>query len=210
MDTIGISGPSGSGKSLLAQVLASLLPGCQVLCTDSYYRDLAGISPARRALVNFDAPSALDWDLFLRHVRRLGEGGEVEAPLYDFATHTRAGASHTVHPCGALVLEGLFALCDPRIRELLDLAVFLDVPEEVCFARRLARDIKRRGRTEASVAAQWRRDVWPMFRRHILPTREHADVVIDGSRPPIESGMAVRDALRGKRALQIPRSIHSN
>lgn len=209
MDTIGISGPSGSGKTLLAKELACLLPGGQVLCADSYYRDLAAMSAVRRTLVNFDAPSALDWDLFVPHLRRLREGSEVKVPLYDFATHTRAGTSHTVRPRGALVLEGLFALCDPRVRTLLDLAVFVDVPEDVCLARRLARDTEHRGRTEESVMAQWRRHVWPMFQRHVLPTREHADVVIDGSRPLRESAAAVRDALRRKQAQKTACSLHS-
>ena len=216
MYAIGISGASGAGKSLVASELARLLPGSGVVSMDSYYADLSGLPVAERAAVNFDSPEAVDWDMLDLQFRRLRRGERVEIPKYDFATHTRSGVLQESGAWSVVVLEGLFALWQPRIRSRLDCAVFIDAPEEVCLARRIARDVSLRGRTEASVRNQWIRDVAPMFRSHVLPTREHADLVVDGSRPPVESAGAILREFRNLKGFRKPRlssegsSLHSN
>ena len=201
MVCIGIAGPSGSGKTLLARELRRQLRGCGVLCFDSFYRDLSYLAPAERASVNFDTPGAIDWDLLLGQLARLLAGERVAVPRYDFSTHTRRAAPAALGPCEALVVEGLFALWDERLCALLDLGVFLDVPDSTCLDRRIARDTASRGRTEASVREQWRRQVAPMYRRHVLPTRPRADLVISGVRPPSDCVRAIRRQLFGRVAM---------
>ena len=210
MVKVGIGGASGSGKTLLAREVARYLPGCQLLSLDSYYRDLADVSPDRRAAMNFDAPTALDWDLLAEHLRRLATGSLVQVPRYDFVLHARRGSTGTLRPGRDLVVEGLFALHEPRLRRFLDLAVFLDAPEEVCLARRIARDVTRRGRTEESVREQWRRYVSPMRRQSIEPTRDCADLVLDGTAPPSRNVAAILSALRHSREVADARSVHSD
>ena len=210
MYAIGISGPSGAGKSLVAREVAGLLSGVGVLCMDSYYADLSALSGDERAKVNFDSPEAVDWELLDPQFRRLCGGERIAIPEYDFATHTRTGVVRESDLWSIVVLEGLFALWEPRIRARLDCAVFIDTPEEVCLARRIARDVSLRGRTEASVRDQWLRDVAPMFRTHVLPTREDADLVIDGSRPPGESARAILREYRKRELSSQASSLHSN
>ena len=209
MVLIGISGLSGSGKTVLAGRLVPLLPACESLSTDAYYRDLSAMAPPERAAINFDAPSALDGDLLVDHLERLAGGGTAPVPRYDFAAHARLAGASRIGPCESLVLEGLFALWHPAVRAMLDLAAFVDAPEETCLQRRIARDTAGRGRTEASVRAQWERDVLPMFRRHVLPLREGAGIVVDGTRPPEESaGRIVRRLRPAGRGPALP-SLHS-
>lgn len=196
MILVGIAGLSGSGKTLLARRLSESSCDTGVLCTDSYYRDLAGVSASERETVNFDAPAALDWDLLLAHLRQLSAGRRVAVPQYDFQSHTRLPDAAWMEPRPTVVLEGLFALSDLRVRLMADLTIFLDAPEEVCLARRIARDTATRGRTEASVRLQWHRDVIPMFRKHVLPARASAGLLVDGQCPPEASARAVLAQLR--------------
>ena len=209
MIAIGIAGASGSGKSLISEELARSLPNCSVLGTDSYYRDLSGLPAADRAAVNFDRPQALDWERLLDDFRRLREGGRVAVPRYDFASHARLSETCGLGPCQVAVLEGLHALWDAQVRRLLDLAVFVEVPEEVCLARRIRRDMAERGRTETSVREQWRRHAAPMYREHVLPKRRHADLALDGTRPPGESVDRILQALAAVRAEAPPARLHS-
>ena len=197
MVCVGIAGPSGSGKTLLAQELRRQLLGCGVLCFDSFYRDLSFLAPDERASVNFDAPEAIDWDLLLGQLARLLAGERVAVPRYDFSSHTRQANPAALGPCEALVVEGLFALWDDRLCALFDLGVFLDVPDATCLDRRIARDTASRGRTESSVREQWRSQVAPMYRQHVLPTRHRADLVISGVRPPSDCVQEIRHQLFG-------------
>ncbi|MDE0127788.1 MAG: uridine kinase [Bryobacterales bacterium] len=196
MIVVGIGGASGSGKTRVACELAAALRGSLVLSTDSYYLDQSGLDWAELAAFNFDDPGALDWKLMAAHLVDLKAGSGVGVPRYNFATHSRFAAPEWTAPAEILILEGLFALWEPRVRELVDLAVFLDAPLELCLARRIERDTSERDRTEKSVREQWRRDVAPMFVRHVLPTREFADMVVDGTAPPDRSAEAVLARLR--------------
>ena len=206
MQLIAIAGSSGSGKTSVARELESLLPDVGTLCTDSYYNDLSAMDVSARSAVNFDSPDAIDWGLLTRHIRDLRADGCVFVPQYDFATHARTERRQEFGPWKTVILEGLFALWNPLIREVLDLAVFIDTPEETCLARRIARDTRLRGRTEESVREQWARDVAPMFRKHAWPTCEHADLIVDGRQPPRESAIAVRTAALERGAV----SAHSS
>ena len=195
MHCIGIAGRSGSGKTRVAAELVRLWPQARVLATDAYYRDLSQLSVAERGAVNFDAPAALDWELLVADLARLRSGSSVRVPRYDFATHTRIPEPAPLAPSDILIVEGLFALFDRRVREMLDLAVFIDAAEEECLRRRIERDVACRGRTEAFARAQWERHSAPMFERHVFPTRSYADLFLDGTAEPSGSARSVADAV---------------
>jgi len=176
---IAIAGGSGSGKSWLAAWLASQLPAI-IVPLDAYYRDLSTLELAVRAHQNFDIPEALDWDLIVRQVEMLAQGQEIDRPVYDFATHTRSAAVERIHPGEFAIIEGLFALYDERVRRLCGTKVFLSVEDSTCLGRRMERDIRHRGRTRDSVIAQYAGTVRPMYKRHVVPTRAFADLVLCG------------------------------
>jgi len=189
---LGIAGPSCSGKTTLARSLADTLPGDNlVLSLDSYYRDFASLPAAEKAGFNFDAPEALDLDLLHPHLQTLARGTGVEQPVYEFATHGRAPRGEWVEPGDYVIVEGLFALYWPQLRGLYRAAFFVQTDDALCLERRLARDVAERGRTRASVVAQYRSQVRPMCQRFVLPTRIHADQVVDGSLPVAESTIAL-------------------
>ena len=195
MYCIGIAGRSGSGKTRVSAELVRLWPQARVLATDAYYRDLSQLSVAERGAVNFDAPAALDWELLVADLTRLRSGASVRVPRYDFATHTRMPEPALLAPGEVLIVEGLFALFDRRIRKMLDLAVFIDAAEEECLRRRIERDIACRGRTEAFARAQWERHSAPMYERHVLPTRAYADLFLDGTAAPAGLARLVAEAV---------------
>lgn len=177
---IGIAGPSGAGKSYLAQHLAERLHA-PVLALDHYYRDLSHLSLAERAAANFDEPAAVEHQLLLSHVHDLYHGKSVELPTYDFSQHTRTGHTVTFGPAQFIVIEGLFTLHWPELRSLLGTRVYVEMSGEVCLQRRQERDVRERGRTPESVIEQFRRTVAPMAERYVLPTRAHAEVVVQGA-----------------------------
>lgn len=181
---IGIGGPSGAGKSALAEYLCGRLPGAaRVLPMDAYYRDLGDLPPEARLRVNFDHPDAVDYALLLSHLTSLVTGDPVERPVYQFPSHTRAAHGERIEPVPFVIVEGLLALHWEEIRRLLRTAVFVDLPDEVCLQRRLARDTVARGRSVDSVLAQYTGTVRPMRERHVMPTRAFAHLVVSGADP---------------------------
>lgn len=187
---IGIAGPSGSGKSELSRRL-SALTGAPIVSLDSYYADLGHLPLAERAKTNFDDPASLDLPLLLEHARKLAEGQAVEIPRYDFATHTRTDGSDLVTPAPVVIIEGLFTLFWNELRELLDTRIYVDLEDETCYSRRLARDVRERGRTPECVATQYATTVRPMAEKFIWPTKRHADLVIRGDAALEEAAKAV-------------------
>lgn len=182
---VGIAGPSGSGKTCLARALVEHLgpEAVTLIPLDAYYRDLTDLEPQLRSQSNFDSPEALDDRLMIRQLGGLAQGRSVELPVYRFDTHTRAPRGTLVAAASTVIVEGLFALYWVRLRELLKLKVFVDIDGEAALSRRIERDVQERGRTPESVRRQYERTVRPMYERYILPTRDRADVVLDGTRP---------------------------
>lgn len=177
---IGIAGPSGAGKSFLANRLAERLHA-PVLSLDHYYHDLSHLAFEQRVLTNFDEPSSVEHELLITQIRDLRNGREIAVPIYDFSIHTRIDKTTSLQPAPFVIIEGLFTLYWPELRSLLNTRVYVDTAERKCFERRLERDVRERGRTPESVADQYYNCVLPMAKRYVIPTREYADVVVDGT-----------------------------
>jgi uridine kinase len=193
---IGIAGPSGAGKSELARHLSQRFGEYTALVSlDSYYRPMDHLPLEQRAKVNFDHPDALDWDLIRRDVDRLTRGEAILEPIYLFDQHTRAKEMRRVDAAEYVIVEGLFALYDEHVRSLFDARIFVYAPDEVCLARRIERDTVQRGRTRESVLAQYAQTVRPMAERYVLPTQDHADLIVSGENPLEESWAAVQQLL---------------
>jgi uridine kinase len=192
---IGIAGPSGAGKSYLAQAISQRLKA-PVLELDRYYRDLSHLPMGERMLCNFDDPAALEHELLLDQVLVLRENNVVLAPAYDFSTHTRSLGSSLFLPAPYIILEGLFILHWPQLRELLDTVVYVDAPEEVCLQRRIERDVRDRGRTAESVIEQFRATVALMAENYVRPTLTHAQIMVSGELPIDEVADGVLEHLK--------------
>lgn len=179
---IGIAGGSCSGKTTLARaIVARHGASALVFGLDAYYRDQSG-KPWHE--INVDEPSALDDALLVSQAAELAAGGAVEQPVYDYRTHARTSKTRRLGPADLVVVEGLFALYWPALRELYDASMFVDLDHDACLARRVERDVRERGRTVEQVNAQYRNDVQPMFEKYVAPTRVFAGRVLDGALPP--------------------------
>jgi uridine kinase len=149
-----------------------------VVMQDDYYCDQSHMTTAERHAVNYDHPDAFDWPLLVQHVRALRSGEPIETPVYDFAQYNRTHQTVTVRPAPVIVVEGLFALYDPDLRDMMSLKIYVDTASDVRFIRRLQRDISERGRSTESVIHQYLDTVRPMHKQFIEPTKRHADVIL--------------------------------
>ncbi len=177
---IGISGASGSGKTLVAETIYKNLGSENVVIIeeDSYYKDLSAIPFNERTGRNFDHPDAFDHDLLAEHIRGLLNGKAIAHPIYDYSTHSRKDETQTVGPHLIIVLEGILILNEPVLRDLMDIKVFIDTALDICFIRRLKRDIEERGRDVSSVINQYIETVRPMYSQFIEPSKRYADIII--------------------------------
>jgi uridine kinase len=192
---IGIAGPSSSGKTALARQLAGRLPGTAVVSLDSYYRGMEEIPLRARKMVNFDHPDAIEWSLLYQHLQVLAAGRPFDEPVYSFSDYARTTLTRRIEPSEFVIVEGLFVLYWPELRDLLDTKVYVETDPSVCFNRRLIRDVNERGRTPESVVEQYRRTVQPSAEWFVLPTRRFAGLVVSGEEPLANSTAAVVDAL---------------
>jgi uridine kinase len=178
---IGIAGCSGSGKSTLAKALASITGGLH-FPIDHYYRDLSHIPVEERRNQNFDDPGMIEVPLLAAHVSALARGLAIERPLYDFSRHTRiTDRSEVITPASLVIVEGLFALHYAELQLLYHMRVFIEAPDELCFDRRMRRDMIERGRTEESVRRQWAATVQPAADEIVKPSAACADLTLDGA-----------------------------
>jgi uridine kinase len=177
---MGIAGGTGSGKTTIAHALAEGLAPRRVAIVDAdaYYRDLSHLSLDERRRVNFDHPDALDAALLAEQMRLLKRRQAVDKPQYDYARHTRSAVTTTIQPADVIILEGILIYALPELQPLFDFKVFLDEWSDVRLIRRIERDLKTRGRTLADILRQCSESVGPMFRAHVAPTRDQADLVI--------------------------------
>lgn len=177
---IGLAGGTGSGKTSLARRLRARFPEgqVQVLHQDAYYRDQSHLTLEERQRINYDHPRSLDNDLLVDHLDQLRRGREVHQPVYSFLTHTRTGETVLVKPARVLLVEGILVLEDARLRERMDIKVFVDADPDVRLIRRLQRDLAERGRSVESVVEQYLRAVRPMHLRFVEPSRRYADLIL--------------------------------
>jgi uridine kinase len=177
---VGIAGGTGSGKTAVAEKIIEGMTAARALMVqhDSYYLDRSHLTPAERSRINFDEPAALSNDLLLEHLTQLKEGRGVEAPQYDFATHTRRPETRRLEPRPVIVVEGILLFAVPALRDRFDLRLFVDTPDDVRLLRRIKRDITERGRDIASIAGQYLGSVRAMHELHVAPTRQHAHLII--------------------------------
>jgi uridine kinase len=177
---IGIAGGTGSGKTTVASKIVEALPPGQALLLqqDSYYRDRGYLALAQRSLINFDEPEALENERLERDLRDLGAGRAVDAPLYDFATHTRRAETRRLEPCQIVVVEGILLFAVAPVRDLFDLRLFVDTPDDVRLLRRIKRDLTERRRDIDAIEAQYLSTVRAMHELHVAPTRQHAHLII--------------------------------
>jgi uridine kinase len=177
---IGVAGGSGSGKTTVATELYRQFQdqGVIMIEQDSYYKDQSHLSMEERAKTNYDHPFAFDNDLLLHHLQELLQGRPIEKPVYDFKVHNRAKETVFVPSSDVIILEGMLILEDERLRNLMDIKVFVDTDADVRIVRRIQRDIEERGRTLESVVHQYLSVVRPMHLQFIEPTKRYADIII--------------------------------
>lgn len=200
---LGVAGCSGSGKTTLAEELARELEGTH-FHLDHYYLDLAHLSYEERCGQNFDHPDMLESNLLIEHVEQLAQGNTIHHPQYDFALHTRAGdAAKRLEVDHLLVVDGIFALHYPGLRALYDLSVYVDTPDAICYQRRLARDVRERGRSLESVAAHYSETVRPMAEEFVRPSAQYADLIVDGTESLDWSVERVLTSLKERGLLQL-------
>ena len=178
---IGIAGGSASGKTSIAKRLKKAFESSNsvyIIRQDDYYSDQSQMPFEQRLLTNYDHPFAFDNDLLVEHLDQLANRLKVEKPTYDFINHTRSKETEIVAPSDVIVLEGLFVLEDARIRQRLDIKIYVDTPADIRFIRRLVRDVRDRGRTLDSVVQQYTTTVRLMHEQFIEPTKRYADVIV--------------------------------
>jgi uridine kinase len=175
---IGISGGSGSGKTTVVRKIGELFPDFICIPQDNYYKSAENIDNSNITDVNFDHPDAFDDKLMIEHLQTLRGGNAIDMPRYDFVHHCRLEETTRVEPHRLVIFEGIMIFFDKRIRDLIDLKIFIDTPDDIRFIRRLQRDIRERGRTVDSVIQQYLEKVRPGHSGFIEPTKRFADIII--------------------------------
>ncbi len=175
---IGICGGSGSGKTTIVRKISELSSDFVFLPQDNYYKSAEFISNTNITAFNFDHPEAFDTELLVEHLSALKKGHSIAMPQYDFVHHRRSSETVRVEPKKLIIFEGIMIYTDKRIRDLLDLKLYVDTPDDIRFIRRLVRDIKERGRTVDSVVEQYLNVVRPGHFEFIEPTKAYADIII--------------------------------
>lgn len=179
---IGVAGGSGSGKTKLVKNILSELSDTKTksIEVDSYYKDLSHISFEEREKNNFDHPNSIDFELLYRDLKEILNNKKIKTPLYNYKEHIRDKENvKTIEGnVQIILLEGIFALYNQNIRDLMEIKIFVDTPSDIRILRRIKRDVNKRKRTIESVIEQYNKTVRPMFIKYVKPTKEYADLII--------------------------------
>ncbi len=177
---IGVTGGSGSGKTSVSRAIYNNFPDHSIMMLeqDSYYKDQSNLSFEERLKTNYDHPFAFDTDLLIEHLQKLLNFEAIEKPVYDYVAHTRSTAVVVQEPKEVIILEGILILEDERLRDLMDIKIYVDTDDDIRIIRRIKRDMEERGRTLDSVIEQYLSVVKPMYHQFIEPTKRYADIIV--------------------------------
>ena len=177
---VGIAGGTGSGKSTVAANIAAGIPTSRIALIDhdSYYRDHSDLTDEERQLVNYDHPEALDNELMIEHIQSLLRWEPAEIPMYDFVTHSRRQETRRVEPADVIIVEGILTFVDERLRDLMEVKIFVDTDADIRVMRRIRRDMEQRGRDFSQIREQYYKTVRPMHLQFVEPSKRWADLII--------------------------------
>jgi len=177
---IGIAGGTGSGKTTVVNQILNELPTQEVtvISQDSYYNKNDHLSYEERCNINFDHPRAIDFELLIKHLKKLKKGSTIEQPIYSFVTHNRSSDTVKTHPRKVVIVEGILIFINKELRDLIDIKVFVHADSDERLIRRLKRDIKERGRDLDEVLLRYQVTLKPMHQEFIEPTKNYADIII--------------------------------
>ena len=180
MKIIGIAGGTGSGKTTVVKRIVEALPPhyVAVVPLDSYYNDTSHMTEEERRAINFDHPDAFDWNLLVQHVKLLRDGVAVEQPTYSYLKCNREKATVHVKPRPVIIIEGIMALLNKQLRDMMDLKIFVDTDSDERLIRNIQRDCVERGRTVEMVIDRYQKVLKPMHEQFIEPTKKFADLII--------------------------------
>lgn len=176
---IGIAGGTGSGKTTITRLLSERFgKDVSVIYYDNYYKAHDDLTYDERAKINYDCPDAFDTELFLEDIAKLKRGEDVLCPVYDYTVHNRSNQTLLIKSAPVILLEGILLLSDERIRDLLDIKIFVDTDADVRILRRIMRDVKERKRSLESVVEQYLTTVKPMHEMYVEPSKRYANIII--------------------------------
>lgn len=177
---IGIAGGTGSGKTTVVHQIMNELPETEVgiISQDSYYKANDHLNMDERALINFDHPRAIDFDLLCADLKNLKAGNSINQPVYSFVHHNRTDDYILTHPRKVMIVEGILILTNPELRNLFDIKIFVHADSDERLIRRLKRDIVERGRDMNEVLQRYQTTLKPMHEQFIEPSKAYADIII--------------------------------
>jgi uridine kinase len=177
---IGIAGGSGSGKSTVVKKIINRLPkkSVSVIYQDAYYKDNGHLTPEERAKINFDHPSAIEFNLLVKHLDMLREGKTIPMPIYSYLTCARAQETIPVEPKEVVIVEGILIMSNPRMRDRMDIKIFIDADPDDRLMRIIIRDIEERGRSFIEVLEHYEKYVKPMHLQFIEPSKRYAEMIL--------------------------------
>ncbi|TVQ94537.1 MAG: uridine kinase [Bacteroidetes bacterium] len=177
---IGIAGGSGSGKSTVVKKIVNRLPkkSVSVIYQDAYYKDNGHLTSEERAKINFDHPSAIEFNLLVKHLDMLREGKTIPMPIYSYLTCARAKEIIPVEPKEVVIVEGILIMSNPRMRDRMDIKIFVDADPDDRLMRIIKRDIEERGRSFIEVLEHYEKYVKPMHLQFIEPSKRYAEMIL--------------------------------
>ncbi len=191
---IGIAGGTGSGKTTLSNRLKERFgDNVCIMYHDNYYKCHDDMSLEERSKLNYDHPEAFDTELFISDIQKLKAGQSVQCPVYDYTVHNRTGRTELVRPAKVIIIEGILVLQNEKLRNLMDIKIFVDTDADVRILRRIMRDVEERKRSVRSVVEQYLSTVKPMHEQFVEPSKKMADIIVlDGGQNVVALDMIMQ------------------